>query len=132
MTEQNPTRTVLVVDDERTVADSLAIILKQNNFDATPVYSGEHALELARQSAPDALVCDILLGGINGIEVAKQICALYPDCRIILISGANQSADLLEEANAAGYALEVLAKPFHPTTLIDKLREALGPSTEAA
>lgn len=123
---------VLVVDDDRVIADTLAAILNNGGFDATPVYRGEDALLAARQSPPDAVVCDIMLGGINGIEVATQIRTILPDCRIILISGAGESGGLLEQTRAAGEEFEVIAKPFHPTTLLDRLRRAFGPSTEAA
>lgn len=128
----NPLPVIHVVDDERVIADTLAIVLKTNGFDATAVYRGLDAIELARKSPPDALVCDIMLGGTNGIEIATQVRELYTDCRIILISGAGESAELLEKARATGQEFEVFAKPFHPTTLIDRLREVLGPSTEAA
>jgi CheY-like chemotaxis protein len=120
-TPDNPT--VLIVDDERVVADTLAIILRGSGFNATPAYSGEAAVTIARESAPQFLVCDIfLLDGMTGIEVAIQIGALHPDCRIILISGLAASSDLLNEALTQGHEFEVLAKPFHPTVLIERLR----------
>lgn len=125
----NPLPSVLVVDDERIVADTLAAILQSNGFDATPHYQGEDALRSARRTSPDAVVCDIMLGDVNGIEIAKQIVEMHAACRIILISGAYESAELLEHA---GQEFVVLAKPFRPETLIDKLREICGLSTEAA
>lgn len=123
---------VLVVDDEHIVADTLAAILKNNGFASRPVYRGESAIEIARQLPLDAVVCDILLGGENGIDIVRQIREIRPDCKIILISGASESAELLEEASTSGQYFEVLAKPFQPDTLINKLREMLGLATEAA
>jgi CheY-like chemotaxis protein len=111
-----------VVDDERVVADTLAMILSNNGFNATSAYSGESAVAIARESSPQFLVCDIvLINGMNGIQAAIQIGALCPDCRIILISGIAESGDLLDEAVAEGHEFEVLGKPFHPTELIDRL-----------
>lgn len=118
-----------MVDDEHVVADTLAAILRNAGFAATPVYRGEHALQLARESTPDAVVCDIMLDGVNGIQIAEKIQEMRPDCKVILISGANEAADLLEQS---GRQFEVLAKPFNPVVLIEKLREVLDPSTEAA
>ena len=120
----HPVPAVLVVDDEQIIAETLAAILKNNGFDATPVYRGEDALDVARASPLDAVVCDIMLGNVNGIEVATQIRAIRPECRIILISGANESAGLLEQA---GEPFVVLAKPFHPETLLEKLRQSPRP-----
>jgi DNA-binding response OmpR family regulator len=114
---------VLVVDDERVIADMLAAILRSEGFGVTAVYSGDDALQAARGSAPDALVCDIMLVAVNGIEIAMQIRAIHPDCTIILISGAQSSVELLEQARDQGHDFEVLAKPFHPTTLIERLRD---------
>jgi DNA-binding NtrC family response regulator len=121
-----------VVDDERIIADTLAATLRSDGFDAASTYRGQDAIEIARDSPPDTLVCDIVLGGESGIEVATQIKAIRPDCRIILISGAHASSELLERASAQGHEFEVLAKPFHPTTLIDKLRGTIIQPGEAA
>jgi DNA-binding NtrC family response regulator len=120
----HPLPAVLVVDDERIVAETLAAILKNHDFNATPVCRAEDALAVARESPLDAVVCDIILGNVNGIELATQIRAIHPGCRVILISGANESAELLEHA---GEPFVVLAKPFHPETLLEKLRQSPQP-----
>lgn len=122
MTPRNPI--VLVVDDERVIADTLTAILRDRGFNAMTAYSAEAAIAMARESSPQFLVCDIvLLGGMNGIEAAIQIGALCPDCRIILISGMAESGELLDKARARGHDFEIiLAKPFHPTELIDRLQ----------
>jgi DNA-binding NtrC family response regulator len=113
---------ILVVDDERTVADTLGIILKQNNHDATVADSGETALNLARVSAPDWLISDVILGGMTGIELAQRFGAGFPECRVILFSGQAVTTELLRVAEERGHHFEVLAKPFHPQHLIDILR----------
>jgi DNA-binding response OmpR family regulator len=113
---------ILVVDDERTVADTLGIILKQNNHDASVAYSGESAINLARSLTPDWLVSDVILGGMTGIELAQRFAAEFPECRIILFSGQTATTDLLRAAEENGHRFEVLAKPFHPRDLLDMLR----------
>jgi DNA-binding response OmpR family regulator len=132
VTPEHSKPTVLVVDDERVIADTLATILKGHGFDATAVYSGSAAIENTRKSNPDILVCDIALGEESGIETAMQIKTVRPDCRIIMISGAQSSAEMLEQASAQGHEFEVLAKPFHPTTLIDRLRGVFDQTGETA
>ncbi|HEY1159553.1 MAG TPA: response regulator, partial [Terracidiphilus sp.] len=113
---------VLVVDDERVIADTLAMILNQSGFDARAVYSGERALELAITFAPDMLISDVIMADLNGIDAAIQIRALLPKIKILLFSGQAATADLLEKARARGYEFEILAKPVHPQDLLTKLR----------
>ncbi len=112
---------ILIVDDERTVADTLGVILKQNNHVASVAYSGESALDLARSSTPDWLVSDVILGGMTGIELAQHFEAEFPECRIILFSGQTVTTDLLRAAEERGHRFAVLAKPFHPQDLLDLL-----------
>jgi DNA-binding response OmpR family regulator len=117
--QKNPI--VLVVDDEHAIADTLAIILNQSGFEATAAYSGETAVETARQLQPDFLVSDVVLGGLNGIEAAILIRAFLPGCRVLLLSGQQVTADLLEPARARGYEFDILAKPLHPTDLLIRM-----------
>lgn len=112
---------MLIADNEQAITDTLAIILRQHGFDPTAAYSGEQAVEAAGICRPDALICDIVMNGMNGIEAAMQIRALLPRCRIILISGAAATADLLDDARLQGHHFDVLAKPFHPKELIARL-----------
>jgi CheY-like chemotaxis protein len=113
---------VLVVDDERVIADTLSMILNQSGFDARAIYSGERALELATTFAPDMLISDVIMADLNGIDAAIQIRALLPRIKILLFSGQAATADLLEKARARGYEFEILAKPVHPQDLLTKLR----------
>ena len=78
---------VLVADDERVIADTLAIILNQSGFSATAVYSGEKAVETAKTLRPDMLISDVIMTDLNGIDAAIQIRALLPSCKILLFSG---------------------------------------------
>ncbi len=113
---------VLVVDDERVIADTLAMILNQSGFEARSVYSGEKALELAATFAPDMLISDVIMADLNGIEAAIRIRAFLPRIKILLFSGQAATADLLEKARANGYEFEILAKPVHPQDLLSRLK----------
>ncbi|MGP8225529.1 MAG: response regulator [Terracidiphilus sp.] len=113
---------VLVVDDERVIADTLSMILNQSGFEARSVYSGEGALELARAFEPDMLISDVIMADLNGIDAAIRIRALLPGIKILLFSGQAATADLLEIARAQGYEFEILAKPVHPQDLLSRLR----------
>ena len=122
---------VLVVDDARTIADTLAQILNLNGFQAVAAYSGEHALQLAGVQHFDHLVSDVVMDGINGVEAAIAICSLLPKCSVLLMSGNNDTDRLLREAEGHGHSFDILAKPFHPLLVIDKLRDSSRPGAGA-
>jgi CheY-like chemotaxis protein len=113
---------VLVVDDERVIADTLAMILNQSGFQARAIYSGEGAVEMASSFVPDMLISDVIMADLNGIEAAIRIKALLPKIKILLFSGQAATADLLDNARKQGYEFEILAKPVHPQDLLNKLR----------
>ncbi len=113
---------VLVADDEKVIADTLAIILNQNGFDASAVYTGTAAVERARTLRPDLIISDVIMPDMNGIDAAIKIRAFHPTCKILLFSGQAATADLLETARQQGHEFEILAKPVHPQDLLAKLK----------
>jgi DNA-binding response OmpR family regulator len=113
---------VLVADDERVIADTLAIILNQSGFEATAVYTGEKAVEIARTLQPDMLISDVIMTDLNGIDAAIRIREMLPGCKILLFSGQAATADLLDRARNQGHEFEILAKPVHPQDLLARLR----------
>lgn len=115
---------VLIADDERVIADTLAIILQREGFDVTVAYSGRQALERAQSFQPEILISDVILGEdpVSGIEVALRVRHLFPACRVVLFSGQPEADDLLRSAQALGHNFEVLAKPAHPRDLLACLR----------
>jgi CheY-like chemotaxis protein len=115
---------VLVIDDDPSNADTLAMVLNVSGFHATAVYSGERGLELAQHSSFDHLITDVVMNGMNGIDAAIAIRQVLPNCQILLISGNNDTAELLSIAAAKGHAFEILAKPVHPSFLFQQLRAA--------
>jgi DNA-binding response OmpR family regulator len=122
MAETEQRRKVLIADDERVIADTLAMILNQSGFQAQVAYTGEQAVEMAQLFAPDMLISDVIMAGLNGIDAAIKIRELLPKVKILLFSGQAATADLLEKARARGYEFEILAKPVHPGDLLARLR----------
>ena len=122
MVENSGKPKVLVADDERVIADTLAIILNQSGFQATAVYSGEKAVETARTLEPDMLISDVIMTDLNGIDAAIKIRTMLPACKILLFSGQAATADLLDRARVQGHEFEILAKPVHPQDLLARLR----------
>ena len=94
---------VLVTDDERVIADTLALILNKSGFEATAVYTGEDAIKIARTFQPDVLISDVVMPGPNGVDAAMEIRKILPTCKILLLSGENSTADVLEKASRRGH-----------------------------
>ena len=117
---ENRKLTILVVDDERLVADSLVQILNMVGFNAFPLYSGSDAVELATQKSYDVLISDVVMDGMTGIDAAIEICKVNPNCKVLLLSGHERTADLLKDAHERGHDFDVLAKPAHPLAIIDE------------
>ena len=113
---------VLIADDEKVIADTLAQILNQHGYDASAVYTGSSAVEQATILRPELLISDVIMPDMNGIEAAIKIRDLLPSCKILLFSGQASTADLLENARKDGHEFEILAKPVHPQDLLAKLR----------
>lgn len=112
---------VLVVDDEQCIADTLAAILNHAGYRAAAAYDAQIALAMCETSPPDLVISDVVMPGMNGIEMAIQIRQRFPTCQILLFSGMAATADLLEEARSQGYHFELLAKPVHPADLLEKV-----------
>jgi CheY-like chemotaxis protein len=109
---------VLVVDDESMIADTITKILSLSGYAATATYDGDDALETALISPPDLLITDVMLPGMNGIDLAISIKRVYPDCKILLFSGQAATADLMSSAKRAGHEFTLLSKPMPPMDLL--------------
>ena len=117
---------VLIADDERVIADTLAAILNFGGFEARAVYTSAQAVEIARSFQPDVLISDVIMDGIGGIEAAVRMKSMLPDLRVFLLSGQTATGELLEKQKADGYGFEVLTKPVHPRDLITRLRQRMA------
>ena len=118
---------VLIVDDEKVIADTLAAILTHSGYTAIAAYDGESALERARTTAPQMMITDVCMPGMGGIELAVAIRGSYPDCKILLFSGQMSTVDLLTASRNAGYDFAAISKPIHPTELLAKVSQFLHP-----
>jgi len=107
---------VLVVDDERTVADTLTAILRHHNYDASAAYSAEEALVWCSGKRLDVVITDVFMGRMNGVELAMHLAQTAPECRVLLVSGHANTPTLAEMAN--GYKFPILAKPVLPREIL--------------
>ena len=120
---QSPAPRILVVDDEKVIADTIVQILNKNGFIAEAAYGGEEAIDKAKRACPELVLSDVLMPEIDGVEAAIAIRERCPDTRIILFSGQAATVEILARAREHGHTFELLPKPIHPTQLIKHLRE---------
>ena len=116
---------ILVVDDEPDILELIRYNLTRNNYDMTGVASGEEAFASVRMSPPDLVVLDLMLPGVDGLEVCRR---LKNDARtagipVIILSAKGEEADVVTglELGADDY----LAKPFSPRVLLARIKAVL-------
>ena len=110
-------RRVLVVDDNRDAAESLAMLLKLRGHESYIAHDGLEAVEKAAQLSPDLILLDIGLPKISGLEAARRIRALSQGKRLVLVAltGWAQDADR-QKSREAGFNAHVV-KPVDPDVL---------------
>jgi CheY-like chemotaxis protein len=125
---------ILVVDDEPVIASTLATILRQEGYSVTSFLDPVEALAHALVETPNLLISDILMPRMSGIDLALQIKAHCPQCKILLFSGQAATVDFLRQAQLTDSTFEILAKPIHPSDLLKAIRSqaTTEPSSAAA
>jgi CheY-like chemotaxis protein len=122
---------ILIVDDERIIADTLSMILSRSGFSTMTAYDGLAALEIARSARPDLVISDVMMPGMTGVELAIILTQSVPTCKILLFSGQAATVDLLEKAREAGHSFTTLTKPVHPTDMLKRVSECLSQNNAA-
>jgi CheY-like chemotaxis protein len=121
---------ILVVDDERMIADTLSVILRGVGYETFTAYNGLLGLDAARELAPNLVLSDVVMPGLDGIEMAIKIRTSQPEVRVLLFSGQASTVDLLRFAEERGFHFEILQKPIHPTEILRKVALALAVSSQ--
>jgi len=102
-------RRILVVEDERTIAEAVAARLRAEGFAVEVAGDGPGAVEAARRTPPDAVVLDVMLPGFDGLEVCRRIQAERP-VPVLMLTARDDETDLL--VGLAVGADDYLTKPF--------------------
>lgn len=124
--------TVLVVDDESVIADTLTEILTRSGYAAQAAYDGPEAMEIALLNPPELLITDVSLPGMSGIELAIKLRRIFPDCRVLLFSGHASAGEQLANAHRSGHMFPLLSKPVHPKELLTRVAETLKPASRVS
>ncbi len=117
---------VLVVDDEQSIADTLALILNRSGHECRAVYSGAEAVSEAATFQPQALVSDVLMPGMNGIELARYFAEHFTGCKVLLMTGFDSAIDIAQSFLPGGHFLNILTKPVLPQTVLAFVSSCAG------
>jgi len=133
MTAEPQAKRILVIEDERVIGETLVKIFLAAGYDSRHSGSAEEALAMLEDKlwSPEFALIDVSLPGMNGIDLAIRFRADYPKCHIALFSGESSISNLLERAEQDGYQFRILAKPVHPTDLLELICQALSASKES-
>ena len=122
--------TILIVEDEKDIVKMLEYNLKKEGFETLSVRDGEDALDVAERKRPDLIILDLMLPGLDGLEVCKTLKkeAKTASIPIIMLTAKAQEADKVVglELGADDY----MTKPFSPRELIARIKAVLRRGNE--
>ena len=113
---------VLVVDDERALADLVGSYLTRDGFEVFLAHDGQQAVDQARQVDPDVMVLDLGLPLIDGVEVCRVV-RTFSDCYIVMLTARTEEIDKLIGLSVG--ADDYLTKPFSPRELLARIQAML-------
>ncbi|MEN0083976.1 MAG: MtrAB system response regulator MtrA [Leifsonia sp.] len=122
------TSRILVVDDDTALAEMIGIVLRTEGFDPVFCEDGALAVDIFRSAKPDLVLLDLMLPGLDGIEVCSRIRA-ESGTPIIMLTAKSDTADVVKglESGADDY----MVKPFNPKELVARIRTRLRPALAA-
>jgi DNA-binding response OmpR family regulator len=111
---------ILVVEDERNLADAICQILVNNNNNADVTYDGPTGLRMAKSGAYDAIILDVMLPGMSGIEVVRELRHEQVQTPVLMLTALNAVADKVSGLDAG--ADDYMTKPFESQELLARIR----------
>jgi two-component system, OmpR family, alkaline phosphatase synthesis response regulator PhoP len=115
-------RRVLVVDDDENIVQLVKMYLERDGYDVAAAHDGQEALELARRTRPDVVVLDLMLPGLSGLDVCRQL-QRESSVPIIMLTARTTEADKLTGLDLG--ADDYVTKPFSPRELLARIRAVL-------
>lgn len=118
---------ILVVDDDGALAEMITIMLRQEGFDPHTAMTGFDALDMLERVSPDLVLLDVMLPGIDGIDVCARI-RETSGVPIIMLTARSDTGDVVKglESGADDYVV----KPFNPKELVARIRTRLRPAND--
>jgi two-component system, OmpR family, response regulator MtrA len=123
------TSRILVVDDDTALAEMIGIVLRTEGFETVFCADGVKAVDVWRAERPDLILLDLMLPGMDGIEICNQVRA-ESGVPIIMLTARTDTADVVKglESGADDY----IVKPFNPKELVARIRTRLRPAAQSA
>lgn len=120
---------ILLVEDEASIRGFLKINLERNKFDVIECETGEEGIQKAMIENPEVAVLDVMLPGIDGIEVCKELRDKYPNIGIIILTAKGQDLDKIKglESGADDY----IVKPFNPLEVVLRIKALIRRLSES-
>jgi DNA-binding NtrC family response regulator len=115
---------VLIIEDDRTVADALKIIMEDDGYEAVVAMNAHQGIEQACLRRFDLTITDVQLPDTSGLDVLTILRKRNPEGPVIIITAGN-TPEVVTEAMARG-AFQVLPKPFLPSEILDLARRAVA------
>ncbi|MFT4214525.1 MAG: MtrAB system response regulator MtrA [Microbacterium sp.] len=121
------TARILVIDDDTALAEMIGIVLRTEGFEPVFCADGATAVDVWREQRPDLLLLDLMLPGMDGIEICTLIRG-ESGVPIIMLTARTDTADVVRglESGADDY----IVKPFNPKELVARIRTRLRPAAE--
>jgi len=113
---------VLIIDDESSILESLMILLRSEGFTPISAHGGKRGLELMEQSSPDVILTDIRMPAVTGVEILAAARASMPDVPVILMTAQATLQSAMQAVNEGAYYY--IQKPFRNDELLAILRRA--------
>ncbi len=120
-----PNEKILIVDDERDIVELVRFNLKREGYQTLVAFSGEAALSMATKELPDLVVLDLMLPGIDGLEVTRRIRdnAMTYEIPIVMLTAKGEESDIVTGLEIG--ANDYISKPFSPRELVARIRGIL-------
>ncbi len=120
---------ILVVDDDVALAEMISIVLRGEGFTPLQAFDGAEALQMLEATQPDLVLLDVMLPGLDGVEVCRKI-RETSGVPIIMLTAKGDTTDVVKglESGADDYVV----KPFNPKELVARIKTRLRPSAEGS
>src|SRR5437879_11369206 len=114
---------ILVIDDEAAIRDSLKMTLEYEGYDFTGAATGQEGLAIAEREAPDLILLDVKMPGMDGLEVLERLRSMNESLPVVVISGHGTISTAVEATKKG--AFDFIEKPFASERVLVSLRNAL-------
>jgi DNA-binding response OmpR family regulator len=119
-------KTILIVDDEPNIVESLEFLMKREGFDTIVAGDGEEALQAMQSRVPDLVLLDVMMQGKDGYDVCRQIRATpeWQQAKVIMLSAKSRDTEIAKGLAVGADAY--ITKPFSSKELVQRVNKVLG------